>query len=211
MPANSLARRHAWPGELTAASDRIAPETYVRVHRVDAKGDPAKSVVVRITDHDVGHKDVVIDLDREAAEALGMVKAGQVRVRVETLALKNATTDKPVASKTEGTPIPKASEITDRPVGSSRRRAFVNPSWSSAFSKRANLTLGKVQCARRAVRVSSTRVGQRTPRRSAVPRVGTLSTSTSRPGRSGACEATINASAPGERSTHAAGATTWHR
>ena len=94
MPENSLPQRRAWPGELTAASDRLPQESYVRVTRLDDGGSPDKAVVVRITDNGVHNKNTIIDLDRQAAEALGMIKTGQVRVRVEVLALKNASTDK---------------------------------------------------------------------------------------------------------------------
>ena len=88
----------------------------MRIRRVDAKGDQGKPVVVRITDRGVHQRGTVLDLDREAAEALDMVRAGQVRVRVETLALKNATTNKPVVKKTDAPLTPKASEITDQPT-----------------------------------------------------------------------------------------------
>lgn len=118
VPDDSLAQRRAWPGELTAASDRLAKNTYVRVRRIDAKADPDKTVVVRITDDGVQDRATLIDLDRDAAETLGMVKAGQVRVRVETLALKNATTDKPVEKKNDAPVAPKASELTDKPTAS---------------------------------------------------------------------------------------------
>ncbi len=121
VPENSLPQRRAWPGEFTAASNRVPPNTYVRVRRTDSKADPQKSIVVRITDDGVHRKNTVIDLDRAAAEALDMVKAGQVRVRVEVLALKNASTDKPVAKKDATPAAPRASEITDKPVASEQQ------------------------------------------------------------------------------------------
>ena len=120
VPENSLPQRRAWSGEFTAASDRVPPKTYVRVRRIDAKGDPKKSIVVRITDNGVHRKSTVIDLDRPAAEALGMVKAGQVLVRVEVLALRNASTDKPVEKK--GSPTaPKTTDLTDQPAASEKQ------------------------------------------------------------------------------------------
>ncbi len=120
VPENSLPQRRAWPGEFTAASDRVPPNTYARVRRIDAKGDLEKSIVVRITDNGVHRKSTVIDLDRQAAEALDMVKAGQARVRVEVLALKNASTDKPVEKK--GSPsAPKTTDLTDQPAASEKQ------------------------------------------------------------------------------------------
>lgn len=121
VPDNSLAQRRAWPGEFTAACDRVAPGAYARVRRLDAKADPAKSVVVRITDHGVGRQGTVIDLDREAAAELGMVKAGQVRVRMEVLALKNASADKPVEKKSGPPLTPKASDLTDQPTANQQQ------------------------------------------------------------------------------------------
>ncbi len=121
VPANSLPQRRAWPGEMTAASNRLPRDAYVRVRRIDGKGDPEKTVVVRITDDGVGRKSTLIDLNREAAEALGMVKTGQVRVRVEVLALKNASTDKPVEKKDAAPAAPKASELTDQPAASEKQ------------------------------------------------------------------------------------------
>ena len=121
VPEKSLAQRRAWPGELTAASDRLPKNTYVRVRRIDGKGDPDKTVVVRITDDGVESKATLIDLDREAAAELGMVKAGEVRVRVEVLALKNASTDKPVEKKDDAPIAPKASELTDQPTASEKQ------------------------------------------------------------------------------------------
>ena len=121
VPGKSLAQRRAWPGELTAASDRLPRNGYVRVRRIDGKGDPDKTVVVRVTDDGVESRGTLIDLDRQAAEELGMVQAGQVRVRVETLALKNATTDKPVEKKDDAPVALKASELTNQPTASEKQ------------------------------------------------------------------------------------------
>ena len=121
VPEKSLAQRRAWPGELTAASDRLPKNAYVRVRRVDGKGDPAKTVVVRITDDGVDRKGTLIDLDHEAATELGMVKAGLARVRVEVLALRNADAGKPVEKKDETPAAPKASELTDQPTASTKQ------------------------------------------------------------------------------------------
>ena len=116
VPDSSLAARRAWPEEMTAASDRLPQDTYVRVTRLaPAKGSDPKPVVVRITDKDVGRRDALIEVDRDAARMLGMVEKGETQVRVEVLALKNATTDKPVDKK-DGSTAPKTSAITDKPA-----------------------------------------------------------------------------------------------
>ena len=98
VPAQSLPERRAWSGEMTAASDTLPLNGYVRVRRV-GPGDNGRSVVVRITDRGPLRDHALIDLDRPAAETLGMVARGEVRVRVETLALKHADADKPVEKK----------------------------------------------------------------------------------------------------------------
>ena len=114
VPAQSLAERRAWPGEMTAASDALPLNAYVRVRRVES-GDNGRSVVVRVTDNGVHHKGVLIELDRQAAETLDMVARGEVRVRVETLALKHADADKPVEKKDA---VLTASKITTTPAAS---------------------------------------------------------------------------------------------
>lgn len=105
VPENSLPERRAWTGELTAASDVLPLDTYARVRRLEG-GDTSKSVIVRITDDGVHEKGTLVDLNKEAAEALGMLKAGKVRVHLDVLALKNANADKPVEKK-EGSNGPK--------------------------------------------------------------------------------------------------------
>ena len=94
---------------MTAASDTLPQNDYVRVRRLDGKGEP---IVVRITDFGVHKKNALIDLSHAAAEALGIIKSGETRVRVETLALKNVSTDKPIDKKDE----PVAPKITDTPA-----------------------------------------------------------------------------------------------
>ena len=120
VPEDSLPQRRAWSGEMTAASNRLPRDAYVRVRRLDSKGDPDKTVVVRITDNGVSRKNTVIDLDRPAAAELGMVKAGQVRVRVEVLALKHADANKPVEKK-DSPAAAKASTLTDQPTASEQQ------------------------------------------------------------------------------------------
>ena len=109
VPEQSLPQRKAWPEELTAASDVLPQNSYARVRRVDGKGEP---VVVRITDSGVQRKGTLVDVDHAAAEALGILKSGATRVRVETLALRNASTDKPVEKKDA----PAAPKLTDTPA-----------------------------------------------------------------------------------------------
>lgn len=118
VPDDSLAARRAWPEEMTAASDRLPQDTYVRVTRLDPdKGTVPKPVIVRITDKSVGRRDALIEVDHDAARLLGMVKEGSARVRVDVLALKNASLDKPVDKK-DGSSAPKTSTITDKPAAS---------------------------------------------------------------------------------------------
>ncbi len=109
VPEQSLPERKAWPGEMTAASDVLPQNGYVRVRRIDGKGE---AVVVRITDNGVQRKGTLVDVNRAAAEALGIVKLGMARVRVETLALKNADADKPVEPKDS----PAAPKLTNTPA-----------------------------------------------------------------------------------------------
>ena len=74
-----------------------------------------KPVVVRITDNGVHKKGVLVDVDRDAARTLGIVKAGEAKVRVEILALQNADADKPVDKK-DALTAPKASALTTTPA-----------------------------------------------------------------------------------------------
>ena len=99
---------------MTAASDTLPLNSYARVRRLDGP-ESDKGIIVRITDRGIHHRGGLIDVNHEAAEALGIVKIGQAKVRVETLALQNATTDKPVDKKDD--PVaPKASEINGKPA-----------------------------------------------------------------------------------------------
>jgi len=81
VPPNSLAKRRAAKDELTAANNRLLLGTRVRVTHV-ANG---KSVVVRITDRGITDRHVLIDLCKEAAAELGMIREGSARVRLEIL------------------------------------------------------------------------------------------------------------------------------
>jgi rare lipoprotein A len=81
VPSDSLARRRAGKGELTAAHNHLQLGTLVRVTHL-ANG---KSVVVRITDRGITKRGASIDLCKEAAEKLGMISEGMARVRIEEL------------------------------------------------------------------------------------------------------------------------------
>jgi rare lipoprotein A len=81
VPVDSLARRRAGKGELTAAHNRLPLGTMVRVTHL-ANG---KSVIVRITDRGITDRHSLIDLCKEAAAKLGMLREGSARVRIQVL------------------------------------------------------------------------------------------------------------------------------
>ena len=81
VPPNSLARRRAGKGEYTAAHNRLRLGAMVRVTHL-ANG---RSVIVRITDRGITDKRDMIDLCKEAAAELGMLREGMARVRIEEL------------------------------------------------------------------------------------------------------------------------------
>lgn len=81
VPVNSLPRRRASKGELTAAHNRLPLGTLVLVTHL-ANG---RKVVVRITDRGNFSRRAIIDLSKEAAEKLGMISEGSARVRLEIL------------------------------------------------------------------------------------------------------------------------------
>ncbi len=92
---DSLAGNKTANGEIyqpclfTAAHRQLALGTWVRVVRVDT----GQSVVVRVNDRGpFGHRERIVDLSLAAAEALNMVHAGVVDVRVEVLARGPVTT-----------------------------------------------------------------------------------------------------------------------
>jgi rare lipoprotein A len=95
VPEGSLPERRAWPEEMTAASDTLHLNTYARVTCTEN----GKSVIVRITDRGIHKPGTIIDLDRAAGEALGIIKEGKARVKVEGLALKNAGAAAPQPQK----------------------------------------------------------------------------------------------------------------
>ena len=81
VPPNSLAKRRAGKDELTAAHNRLPFGTKVRVTHLGNH----KNVVVRITDRGIRRHSALIDLCKEAAEELDMVREGSARVRLEIL------------------------------------------------------------------------------------------------------------------------------
>ncbi len=81
VPANSIAARRAAPGEFTAAHDRYPLGTRLRVTHA-ANG---RSVVVRVTDRGVPRGKAPLDLCKQAASELDMLREGTAKVRVEVL------------------------------------------------------------------------------------------------------------------------------
>ncbi len=81
VPPDSLARRRADKAELTAASDQLRVGTLVEVTRISNH----RSVIVRITDHGVHSRKAGIDICKEAAEELDMIRDGEARVRLRVL------------------------------------------------------------------------------------------------------------------------------
>lgn len=81
VPPNSLAKKRAGKDELTAAHNRLPLGTKVRVTHLGN----GKNVVVRITDRGITKRHAVIDLCKEAAEKLDMLREGSAKVRLEIL------------------------------------------------------------------------------------------------------------------------------
>ena len=79
VPNNSLAKKRAGKDELTAAHNKLPIGTRVRVTHLGN----GKNVVVRITDRGITKRGVLIDLCKEAAEKLDMLREGSSRVRLE--------------------------------------------------------------------------------------------------------------------------------
>ena len=80
VPPKSLAKRRA-KDELTAAHNSLPLGTKVRVTHLGN----GKNVVVRITDRGISDRRAMIDLCKEAAEQLDMLREGSARVRLEVL------------------------------------------------------------------------------------------------------------------------------
>ena len=81
VPPNSLAKKRAGNDELTAAHNRLPLGTKVRVTHLKN----GKNVIVRITDRGNFKRHGIIDLCKEAAEKLDMIREGSARVRLEIL------------------------------------------------------------------------------------------------------------------------------
>lgn len=64
--------------KLTAAHPSLPLGTRVKVVNLDNK----KSVIVKINDRCREHEDVFIDLSRQAARKIGMIKKGKANVRI---------------------------------------------------------------------------------------------------------------------------------
>jgi rare lipoprotein A len=79
VPQNSLAQKRAGKDELTAAHNRLPLGTKVRVTHLKN----GKNVIVRITDRGITKRHAMIDLCKEAAEKLDMIREGSARVRLE--------------------------------------------------------------------------------------------------------------------------------
>jgi rare lipoprotein A len=100
VPVNSLAKRRAGKDELTAAHNRLPLGTRVRVTHL-ANG---KSVIVRITDRGITSRNAMIDLCKEAAAELGMLREGSARVRLEVLPDDNGPAAVPTTKATASQP-----------------------------------------------------------------------------------------------------------
>lgn len=91
VPIDSLAHRRAEKDEFTAAHNHLPLGSMVRVTHLEN----GKSVIVRITDRGITKRGASIDLCKPAAEKLGMISEGMVRVRIEELPDDAATTAAP--------------------------------------------------------------------------------------------------------------------
>jgi len=81
VPPNSLAKHRATKDELTAAHNTLPIGTRVRVTHLEN----GKNVIVRITDRGITRHRALIDLCKEAALKLDMIREGSARVRLEIL------------------------------------------------------------------------------------------------------------------------------
>jgi rare lipoprotein A len=81
VPPDSLAKKRAGKEELTAAHNKLPLGTRVRVTNLTNN----RNVIVRVTDRGITKRHAIIDLCREAAEQLDMLRQGEARVRLEVL------------------------------------------------------------------------------------------------------------------------------
>ena len=102
VPNESLAKRRAGEEEYTAAHNRLPIGTLVRVTHLKN----GKSVLVRITDRGIRDTRIKLDLCKEAAEQLGMLRKGLARVRMEVLAeTKTETSGSSLADSQTSAPL----------------------------------------------------------------------------------------------------------
>src|SRR5438093_12267071 len=81
VPLNSLAHRRAQGCEFTAAHNHLPLGTLVLVTRLSN----GKTVLVRITDRGITNRQANIDICKEAAEELGMIREGFSHVLLEII------------------------------------------------------------------------------------------------------------------------------
>jgi rare lipoprotein A len=81
VPIMSLAKKRAGLEELTAAHNRLPIGTLVRVTHLTN----GKAVLVRITDRGITNRKIKLDLCKEAARELDMVREGVARVRMQVV------------------------------------------------------------------------------------------------------------------------------
>jgi len=81
VPPESLAKRRAGADDYTAAHNKLALGTRVRV----TNPDNDQTVIVRITDRGIHDRRVKIDVCKEAAEELGIVREGFAQLKMEVL------------------------------------------------------------------------------------------------------------------------------
>jgi rare lipoprotein A len=95
VPSKSRTKQRAGNGELTAATNKFPLGSKVRVTHLGNK----KSLVVRIIDRGEYKRGTVIDLSKEAAEQLDMLRDGSARVQLQAV-----PDDKTPVSKTTARP-----------------------------------------------------------------------------------------------------------
>jgi len=115
----------------TCASQAFAKNTLLRVTRLDDQ----KTVVVRVNDRGPwGNDQNVIDLSYIAAERIGMIQAGRVRVRVDKIGTSSANPAPPDAITKKSTPrrsragLPTAASREVIQTASPPKRATTTPS-----------------------------------------------------------------------------------
>jgi rare lipoprotein A len=123
--ANKFQGRNCSSGEkydkdlLTAAHRTLAFNTLVKVTNLEND----KSVIVRINDRGPGTKTRIIDVSRAAAEALGMIAAGVVDVRVEYIGMADADSVKQaLAARKEAMKAQEAAKVEQKKVEEKKKQ-----------------------------------------------------------------------------------------